>query len=141
MEEIQSASAASRRFNTLMIGLFAFVALALAAAGLYGVISHLAGQRTREIGIRMALGAQPPDVFRLVVGQGMRWTVMGVAIGLAGALGMTQLLETLVFGVSATDPATFIGTALALCAVALLASYLPARRAMRVDPVIALREE
>ena len=121
-----------------MVAFFAFV---IAMVGVYGVISYSVSQRTHEIGIRMALGASPRDIFRLVVGQGMGLVLIGVGIGLAASLALTRFLESMLFGVSATDPATFAGVALLLAAVALLACYIPARRATRVDPLVALRYE
>lgn len=117
------------------------LALALAAIGIYGVISYAVSTRTHEIGIRMALGAQRPAVIQMVISQGMRLTLIGVALGLALALALTRLLKTLLFGVSSTDPVTFLVAALLLAAVALMACYIPARRAANVDPMVALRHE
>jgi putative ABC transport system permease protein len=132
---------ADRRFLLLLVGLFALAALALAAVGLYGVVAFSVTRRTPEIGIRMALGAQRKDVLRLIVGEGAQLVVAGVAIGIAVSLLITRLLSSLLFGVSATDPLTFAGVALLISLVALLASYLPARRAVRLDPNTALRHE
>jgi predicted permease len=141
MDSIISDSLASQRFSMAVLGIFAMLALALASVGIYGVISYLVGQRTQEIGIRIALGANRSDVLRMVLGDGMKMTLIGVAIGLAAAVGLTRLMASLLFGVSATDPLTFAAVAILLSIVALAACYIPARRAMRVDPMVALRYE
>ena len=141
LEQLLSTSVAPRRFNMLLLGIFAGVALVLAAVGLYGVMSYSVSWRTREIGIRMALGAKRADVLRLVVRQGMVMTLSGLAIGLAGAFSISRVLRSLLHGVSPTDPVTFIVVSVVLLAVALLACLVPARRATRVDPIIALRTE
>jgi putative ABC transport system permease protein len=141
MEEIVTQWLAPRRFNLLLLGVFAALALALASVGIYGVISYAVSQRTREIGVRMALGAGRADILKLIVGQGLALTLGGVATGLLASLALTRWLESLLFGVSTTDPLTFTCVALLLTLVALLACYVPARRATKVDPLIALRSE
>src|SRR5690606_11076963 len=140
-EEMVSDSLAERRFSMLLLGIFALVALFVAAAGLYGVISYLVAQRTREVGIRIAGGATPAVVIRLVVGQGAALAAVGAAFGIVAALGLTRFLSGMVYGVGTTDPLTFSGVAGVLLGVAALASWVPARRAVRVDPMVALREE
>ena len=141
MSDVISSSAANDRFNTLLLGAFAAIALLLTAAGIFGVLSYLVTQRTREIGLRMALGAQPTDVLRVIVGHGLRLVLLGLCIGVAGAFVVTRWMSSVLFGVTPTDPLTFTVVAFVLCTVALLASYIPARRAMRVDPIVALRYE
>ena len=141
MDQLISRSLSPDRFSMLLLGVLAAMALVLATVGIYGIMAYTVSQRTHEIGIRMALGARPRDVLRLIVGQGMRLTAIGVVLGLAAAFALTRVMASLLFGVSATDPATFGGIALLLTGVAFLASYLPARGASRVDPMIALRHE
>lgn len=141
MEQMVSDSLARRRFSTLLLGIFAFIALGLAAVGIYGLTSYSVSQRTHEVGIRMALGAGKGEILAMVVRQGMVFTVAGVVIGLAGALGLTRFLSGLLFGVQPTDPLTFLTVSLFLLAVALLACLIPARRATRLDPMAALRYE
>jgi putative ABC transport system permease protein len=141
MNDVVYTSEAGDRFNTILIVLFGAIALLLTAAGIFGVLSYLVTQRTREIGLRMALGAQPGDVLRVVVGNGMRLVLLGGAIGLAGAFVATRWLQSFLFGVRPTDPLTFSAVALLLAATAFAACYVPARRAMRVDPMVALRYE
>jgi putative ABC transport system permease protein len=141
METIKRAAVSQPRFNLTLLGVFGGLALLLSAAGVYGVTSYAVSQRTHEIGIRKAIGAQTSDVLRLVIGQGIKLIAIGVAIGLAASFAAAQVIKSLLFGVSATDPLTFVGVPLLLTFVALLACYLPARRATKVDPMIALRSE
>jgi predicted permease len=141
LETIATAALAGQRFRLLVVGIFALTALALAAIGIYGVMSYLVSQRTHEIGIRTALGARRVDVLKLVLKQGLKLATTGVAVGLAGAFALTRLMEGMLFGVKPTDPLTFIGIPMLLAVVALLACVIPARRATKVDPLIALRHE
>jgi len=140
-EEIVTRALGPRRFNTILLGSFAAVALALACVGLFGVMGYLVAQRRHEIGLRMALGARPRDIFGLIVGQGMLLALAGVAIGLLGAFWLTRALEKLLYEVKPTDPTAFVGAIVLLLAVTALACLIPARRAMRVDPMVALRSE
>jgi predicted permease len=141
METVLSASVAERRSNMLLLGVFAAIALILTSVGIYGVISYSVAQQTQEIGVRIALGAQSRDVTTLVLRTGMRLVLMGIVIGSAGALALTRWMTSLLFEVSATDSLTFIMTALLLTTIALLACYIPARRATKVDPMVALRTD
>jgi ABC-type antimicrobial peptide transport system permease subunit len=141
MDGIISDSLAARRFSMVLLGIFAALALVMSCVGIYGVISYLTGQRTHEIGIRMALGAERRDVLRMVLGEGAKMALVGVAIGLVAAFGLTRLMATMLFGVSAHDPLSFAGVAGVLILVALAACYIPAHRAMKVDPTVALRYE
>jgi putative ABC transport system permease protein len=141
MEQVLSESVSEPRYRTGLLGLFALVALILAGVGIYGVIAYTTAQRLREIAVRMALGAQSKDVLKLIIGQGIRLSLAGLLLGLGGALSLTRVMKTLLFGISATDPLTFAVIALLLMAVALLACWIPARRATRVDPLVTLRCE
>jgi ABC-type antimicrobial peptide transport system permease subunit len=140
MEDVISASVAPRRLNLWIVGAFAIMALVLTAAGLYGVMSYLVAQRTREIGVRMALGASPSSVLMLMLRQAGTMMVLGIGIGLAGALALTRALGSLLFGVTATDPAIYGGVSLLLAVVALLAVTVPSSRAAGIDPLSALRD-
>jgi putative ABC transport system permease protein len=139
--QVYSASLGSRRFNVILVGFFGIVALLLATAGVFGLMAYSVSRRTREIGVRVALGARSRDVLTMILGQGLRTVLMGVAIGLAGSFALTRTLESLLFGVTATDPLTFAAVILLLVTTALLACYIPARRATKVDPMVALRYE
>ena len=141
MVEVMGASVEARRFNMLLLGVFAAVAMLLAAVGIYGVMSYAVTQRTREIGLRIALGARPRDVIGMVVGRGMLLTSIGAAAGVALSLALTRLMSGMLFGVGAKDPLTFVCVSLLLAGVALTACYVPARRATKVDPMVALRRE
>ena len=139
--EVMGASVEARRFNMLLLGVFAAVAMLLAAVGIYGVMSYAVTQRTREIGVRIALGARPRDVIGMVVVRGLILTSIGAAAGVALSLALTRLMSGMLFGVGAKDPLTFASVSLLLAGVALLACYIPARRAAKVDPMVALRCE
>ncbi len=141
MDEIRAESVAPERLNLTLLSIFAGIALVLAVVGIYGVMSYTVTQRTHEIGIRMAIGAQPRDVFRMVIGQGMSLALIGIALGLVGAYGLSRLMASMLFGIEATDPATFASIAVLLTGVALVACYIPGRRATKVDPVESLRYE
>jgi putative ABC transport system permease protein len=141
MTQMVNNSLAPRRFVVTVLGVFAAMALAMALIGLYGVISYAVTQRTQELGVRMALGAQPAEIRRLVLGQGMKLAGLGAMVGLIASLAISRFLQNELFHVSAFDPLTFALMAAALIAAALLASYIPARRATRVDPIVALRYE
>ena len=141
MDEIISGSTAGDRFAMILLGSFAGLALLLSSLGIYGVVSYLVEQQTREFGIRIALGAQRSDVMHLVLGDGAKMALVGVGVGVVAALGLTRFLTRVLYGVSPTDPVTFAAVAMILTAVALAACYIPARRAMRVDPMVALRYE
>jgi len=139
IDQLVEKSLNQRRFNLLLLASFAVLALILAGVGLYGLVSFMTAQRTTEIGIRVAFGADRRNVVRLIVGQGMALTLAGVAIGLLASLALTRLIDSLLFGISATDPLTFLVITLVVSAVPLLACYIPARRATKVDPILALR--
>jgi putative ABC transport system permease protein len=141
MDALVERAQAGTRFSLLLIGVFATIAALLAAVGLYGVLSTVVRQRTAEIGVRMAMGATPGRVFKLVVGHGLRLSAAGVAIGLAAAFGLTRVMTSMLVGVKATDPLTFAAMAALFLSVAVIASALPARRASGLDPTIALRQD
>jgi putative ABC transport system permease protein len=141
MNQVMAESVSQRRFTLLLLTVFAVAALLLAAIGLYGVMSYSVMRRAPEIGVRLALGAQTKDVLKLVIGEGMKLASLGVAIGLAAAFVLARLIKSLLFGVSATDPLTFVVIALLLIFVALVACWIPARRATQVDPMVALRRQ
>jgi putative ABC transport system permease protein len=140
-QQVYSASLGSRRFNLILIAFFGIVALLLATAGVFGVMAYSVSRRTREIGVRVALGARSRDVLTMILGQGMRTILIGLAIGLVGSLALTRTLASFLFGISATDPLTFGAVIVLLIVAALLACYIPARRATKVDPMVALRYE
>jgi putative ABC transport system permease protein len=141
MEKVIADSTTRENFNVLMLSVFALVALSLAAVGIYGLMSYAVEQRTQEIGIRMALGANQGKIMRMVLGQSMRLAAIGTVVGLALAFGLTRLLAGFLFGVKSSDPLTYSVVVIVLAAVALLAAFIPARRATRVDPILALRQE
>lgn len=141
MEHIVQSSIASKRFTMALLAVFAGLALLLAGIGIYGVLSYLVGQRTREIGIRIALGAARRDVLGMILTEGAWMTLIGIGVGVAAALALTQLMSSVLFGVKPTDLVTFLFVVLVLCSIAFLACYLPARRAMKIDPLVALRDE
>ena len=141
MDQVIANSTARQNFNMLLLTIFAGLALLLAGIGIYGLMSYTVEQRTQELGIRMALGAAQSDMLKLVVRQGMLLSGIGVAIGLAASFGLNQILKNLLFGVKATDPITYLSVAVVLVSVALLACYIPARRATKIDPLVALRYE
>jgi putative ABC transport system permease protein len=141
MDGLISNSVSPRRFSAVLVGIFAALALLLAAIGIYGVMSYTVSLRRQEIGLRMALGAQLTNVRGMILGQALKLTLIGVGLGLAGAFALARLLASLLFGVGVYDPVTFFGVAFLQIAVAFAASYIPAHRAMRVDPIVALRYE
>jgi putative ABC transport system permease protein len=141
MERVVAERMSPKRLATFMMAVFALLALVLAGVGIYAVMSYAVSQRTHEIGIRMALGAQARDIFKLIIKQGLTLTLVGLGIGLVGAYGMTRAMAQILYGVTATDPLTFVGISLLLGLVAMLACYVPTRKATKVDPMVALRCE
>jgi putative ABC transport system permease protein len=141
LEQVRAESVAASRLTTNLLGLFALLALAIAATGIGGVMALSVGQRRHEIGVRMAIGARPGEILRMILGQGMGVALVGIVLGLLGAFALTRLLQTLLFEVGPADPLTFVGVAIVLSAATLVACYVPARRAARVDPIIALRKQ
>jgi putative ABC transport system permease protein len=141
MDQLMADSVAAPRFRTTLVAIFALVGLALAAIGIYGVMAYVVAERTHELGLRVALGATARDVVTMVLRETLALAAVGLAAGLAGALAATRLIGTLLFGIAPTDPATFAAIAAVIAGTALAASYVPARRAMRVDPMVALRHE
>ena len=141
METVVADSTTRENFNMLLLTVFASVALLLAAVGIYGLMAYTVEQRTQEIGIRMALGAGSGEMMKMILGQGMRLAAIGIVIGLAAAFGLARVLSQFLFGVTATDPLTFVAVAIILASVALVAAFIPAQRATRVDPILALRQE
>ena len=141
MDELMTASVAPPRFRTVLVTIFALVGLLLAAIGIYGVMAYAVAERTHELGVRIALGAERRDVVRLVLGEAIVLAAAGVAVGVAGALATTRLIQSLLFGVTTTDATTFAGISVLLFATAIVASWIPTRRALRVDPMVALRYE
>ncbi len=141
MEDILDREVFQRRVQMLLLSIFAIVALALASVGIYGILAYLVLQRSQEIGVRMALGARPRNILFSVVGEGMVLSLAGILLGVGGALALTRMVSTLLFGIAASDPVTILAVAALLLVVASAACYVPARRAMRIDPMLALREE
>jgi putative ABC transport system permease protein len=141
LRDVSEENVAPRKLSVFLLSLFSGIALVLAVLGIYGVMAYVVTGRTHEIGLRMALGAKPQDVLRLVLGQGARLALFGILAGVIASLALTRLMSSLLFGVSATDPVTFTGVAVFLSGIALLACYIPARAAMALDPVVALRYE